>query len=66
MIVGYLDNNGDAVCAACWPARAEAGAWPLLILDSEDPLDPEHNFWVVDECTQCGGRVEYLTVVAVN
>jgi hypothetical protein len=66
MIVGYFDNDAQVFCPSCWAARAEAGARPAKILDSEDPLQPEANFWIVDVCVECGAKVKYMTDVAVN
>jgi hypothetical protein len=31
------------------------------VLDSNDPIDPTNNFWIVDECAECGGVVQYPT-----
>jgi hypothetical protein len=66
MIVGYLDEDEHVVCAGCWKLRAEAGARPGRILDSEDPEDTGANFWVVDACATCGREVKYQGTTALH
>jgi len=66
MIVGYFDHNGRAFCFACWSTRAESGPRPATVLDSEDSDEPDNNFWIVDECADCGAKVNYRELTALS
>lgn len=59
MNVGYIDEDEAVICSACWPARFSSGAQPAQLLDSDDEVDPENNFWIVDNCVACNGGVKY-------
>lgn len=62
MNVGYIDAEEAIVCSACWPRRLESGARPLQLLDSDDDVDPENNFWIVDNCAKCDREVKYRSI----
>jgi hypothetical protein len=66
MIVGYINQEEQIFCADCWRSQAEAGARPAQVLDSDDPHDPSANFWIVDNCADCGGQVKYQDATTLN
>lgn len=46
--VGYIDAEDVIGFSVCWPSRRSSGARPAKLLDSDDEVDQENNFWVVD------------------
>jgi hypothetical protein len=62
MIAGYADKDDVVFCAECWATRRPSGTRPDRTLDTEDPEDPDNNFWIVDPCETCGREVKYRTI----
>jgi len=60
--VGYVDTEEAILCSECWPDRLSSGARPAQLLDSDDDLDTENNFWIVDNCADCNHEVQYRSI----
>lgn len=66
MKVGYVDTEDELVCSSCWSERLSSGARPGQVLDSDDELDPENNFWIVDNCAACGTEIKYRSITTLD
>lgn len=61
MIIGYADAAGSLYCTTCWSKQVEDGSRPDGVL-TDDREEPDDNFWLVDNCEDCGCQLKYMTI----
>lgn len=65
VIVGYTGTSSSVFCSTCWLEQVEAGHRPDQVL-TDDRDDPDDNFWMVDNCADCGSEVNYMTAQVLD